>query len=351
MKRFLTVLSASLALLVWTSCERLFFSDAVSATPSEVFEYLWRKVDTQYALFDVKDVDWNAVHDEYAPMVSDSMDDEELFGVLEGMLECLEDGHVNVTSSFNVSRSDTVSYYKYSDNQLDIRTLVLNYIGLDYHSTGAFIHNWLSKGRVAYLRYSSFMNAVSDKDMEYISSYYDNAMGFILDLRQNGGGEIENIWRMLRWFPGEGQLMMSTRIKSGPGHNDFSAPENVYAHKDSSGVTPITKPVVLLVDRGSYSAASIFTLCAKSFSNVTVVGDYTGGGLGLPNGGELPNGWVYRFPITRTLAPDGVNYENGVPPDIRVALDRDLLQQGRDNVLEYACLLITGKEEPTFDNI
>ena len=60
-----------------------------------------------------------------------------------------------------------------------------------------------------------------------------------------------------------------------------------------------------------------------------------GGGLGLPNGGQLPNGWRYRFSITRTLANDGRNYENGVPPDTVVRLIPG--QTTQDNVIEQAC--------------
>ena len=58
--------------------------------------------------------------------------------------------------------------------------------------------------------------------------------------------------------------------------------------------------------------------------------------MGLPNGGQLPNGWTYRFSITRTIAVDGGNYENGVPPDYRVILDDDADETGIDNVIEFA---------------
>ena len=64
--------------------------------------------------------------------------------------------------------------------------------------------------------------------------------------------------------------------------------------------------------------------------------DTTGGGLGIPNGGQLPNGWTYRLSISRTLSPEGENYENGVPPDIYVNLDREAVNRGVDNLIEAA---------------
>ena len=92
----------------------------------------------------------------------------------------------------------------------------------------------------------------------------------------------------------------------------------------------------MLTDRGTYSSGSFFTLMAKAIPNMMVMGDTTGGGLGLPNGGQLPNGWTYRCSITQTLDVDSNNYENGVPPDVRVVVDKLRLAQGIDDVLEAA---------------
>jgi C-terminal processing protease CtpA/Prc len=75
--------------------------------------------------------------------------------------------------------------------------------------------------------------------------------------------------------------------------------------------------------------------------NMTVMGDTTGGGLGLPNGGQLPNGWTYRFSITRTLDPQGNNFENGVPPDIVSIMTDEERVNGVDKVIEDAIDFIT----------
>ena len=76
-------------------------------------------------------------------------------------------------------------------------------------------------------------------------------------------------------------------------------------------------------------------LYTKALDQVTLVGDTTGGGLGVPNGGQLPNGWIYRFSITQTLSLDQKpDYENGVPPDVFARFDWSDLS--KDEVLEYA---------------
>lgn len=70
------------------------------------------------------------------------------------------------------------------------------------------------------------------------------------------------------------------------------------------------------------------------------VGDTTGGGLGSPAGFELPNGWSYRFSVSRTLNHDGANLENGIPPDVPVWNDPENEANGVDDIMETAIGLI-----------
>ena len=124
-----------------------------------------------------------------------------------------------------------------------------------------------------------------------------------------------------------------SRLKSGPGKNEFTPAEPVYV-KPHDG-TRYLKKVIVLVDRGSYSASSFTSLATKAIPNMILMGDTTGGGLGLPNGGELPNGWNYRFSITQALTLDkDESYENGVPPDIVSLFDWNDLT--KDEVIEQA---------------
>jgi C-terminal processing protease CtpA/Prc len=77
-----------------------------------------------------------------------------------------------------------------------------------------------------------------------------------------------------------------------------------------------------------------------------LMGDTTSGGLGLPTMGCLPNGWFYRFPVTRTFALDGNNYENGVPPDILLKFNpQTAATLGRDNIIDSACAIIQLRTE------
>lgn len=332
-------------MLCFASCEKMFYTQPESS-PTATFEYLWNEVDRKYALFDVKDLDWQALHDHYAPMVTDDISDDSLFAVLSALLNHLDDGHVNLIAPFDVSRCQGVYDRMYRLMQVNDRVVALNYLRADYHRTGGFSHNAIANGQVVYILYSSFSSAASSSQLNYILNRYPEAQGVVLDLRQNGGGSVENIWNILRLFApqGEAPLLYRTQLKNGPDHNDFTPMEEVYAPENTTSYDTYTKPVVVLTDRGCYSATSFFALSCRAYPNITTVGDTTGGGLGIPNGGQLPNGWYYRFSITRTLDPQGNNYENGVPPEVQLLLDPQSTANGRDNLIDYAVeLILSGK--------
>jgi hypothetical protein len=325
-----------LCLLAFASCERAFMEQDEPKNPVNVFEYLWNQVDQNYTFFDVKGIDWDSVREVYRPKVDDDMGRDSLFRVCAAMLNTLRDGHTNLISGFDVSHNDSVYYKMCAEKNIDEEVVFLNYLTVNHHTTGSFTHNAILGGKVAYLRYSSFSNDINESVLKYLVNYYKSCNGLILDLRQNGGGSLNNVTELLGIFDNHKQLLYQTQVKSGPSHDDFSEAVTVYAADSSVLDNPYTKPVAVLIDRGSFSATSFFAICTMAYDNVKLFGDYSGGGLGIPNGGMLPNGWVYRFSATRTLANDGGNYENGVPPDVRVILDSTCTAQGIDNVIEAA---------------
>lgn len=323
-------------LLAFASCERAFMEQDEPKNPVNVFEYLWNQVDQNYTFFDVKGINWDSVREVYCPKVNDDMGRDSLFRVCAAMLNTLRDGHTNLISGFDVSHNDSVYYKMYAEKNIDEDVVFLNYLTVNHHTTGSFTHNAIRDGKVAYLRYSSFSNDINESVLKYLVNYYKSCNGIILDLRQNGGGSLSNVSELLGIFDNHKQLLYQTQVKSGPEHDAFKDAETVYAADSSVLDNPYTKPVAVLIDRGSFSATSFFAICTMAYDNIKLFGDYSGGGLGIPNGGMLPNGWVYRFSATRTLANDGNNYENGVPPDVQVILDPACTAQGIDNVIEVA---------------
>ncbi|MCB9082182.1 MAG: S41 family peptidase [Lewinellaceae bacterium] len=313
-------------------CEQVLFDDNIADNPQENFEYLWRECNEKYAFFDYKGIDWDEVHDRYATQVRGRIGSDSLFRVLFAMLNELRDGHVNLISYFNVSRFDVRLL---GPENINDRVVLEHYLGDNYYTTGPFRHTFLANEEVGYIRYESFSNTVSEFDMSYMLNRYGKTRGIILDLRQNGGGRVSNVFTMLNRLVSKKTLLYNSYIKNGPGREDFSEAQPAYAEPPEKSIR-YTKPVIILIDRGSFSATSFLALGARELPNVTLMGDTTGGGLGIPNGGQLPNGWTYRFSISRTLSPQGENFEAGVPPDIRVLLDPADAAQGKDTVIERA---------------
>ncbi|WKN40560.1 S41 family peptidase [Tunicatimonas pelagia] len=320
-------------MLVFTACEEAFFEDDVASTsPMENFDYLWTECKEKYAYFALKDIDWDAVRKEYSAKISEGMSEDSLFSVLGDMLAELRDDHTGLVSPFNISRFGT--RYLGQDN-FDERIVVDHYIGQDFYVSGPFIHDFLNNEAIGYVRLPAFAGTVDNDNLDFILERYADTKGLILDLRENGGGSVTDIFNLLERLVEEETIVYYSRIKNGPGRDDFSEPEAARV-KPYDGIR-YAKKVAVLVDRATYSAGSFTSLATKALSNVILVGDTTGGGLGLPNGGQLPNGWTYRFSITQALDLNlNPEFENGVPPDVPALFDWDDLTT--DEVLERAIL-------------
>jgi C-terminal processing protease CtpA/Prc len=316
-----------------TSCEDIFFEkDIASTDPYDNFEYLWKQCDEKYSYFDLKNIDWNAVKVKYNAKLYKGMSEDSLFKVMGSMLNELRDDHTNLISYFNTSA------YKVRLNapdNFDWRIVVDNYITKNYYTSGPFTHNFIANGKLGYIRFPEFTGTIDQKNFDFVLQKYNDTKGLIVDMRENGGGDVTDVFKILSRFVEKKTIVYYSRIKTGPGHNDFSEAEPAYV-APYNGIR-YKKKVVFLVDRGTYSAGSFTALATKALDNIILIGDTTGGGLGLPNGGQLPNGWTYRFSITQALTLDKKpDYENGVPPDIKASFDWTNLT--KDEILERAIL-------------
>jgi hypothetical protein len=319
-----------LVLTVSTSCEEIFIKKDLEDNPVENFDFLWSELDKKYSFFDFKNIDWDSVYQVYRPKVDNSMTREELFNVMADMLNTLRDGHVNLRSEFNISKYEGW-FLNYPAN-FDRELVLHNYLGTDYKITGPFLHREIDG--VGYVRYGSFQSPVTDEQLDYVLKSYQNAKGIILDIRANEGGNPNNGFKILERLIPDKRLVYRHAFKSGPQHNEFEPLHDVYL-EPTTDLVKFNKKVVVLTNRQVYSAANYFSAICKVYG-ITLVGDQTGGGGGVPAGSELPNGFHVNYSSSICLLPGGYNIEAGIPPDVHVDMTLSAEAMGKDGIIETA---------------
>ncbi len=307
--------------------------------PRGNFEALWQIMDEHYCFFGSKDVDWAGVHDRYVAKVSDRMTSQELFRVCADMLGELRDGHTNLISPFETS------YYRkwWSDypQNYDARIVEQYYFNFNYRSVCGIDYGYLTPN-VGYMHYGSFSDPVGSGNMDYILDFLATAQGLIIDVRDNGGGDLTNVETIVSHFIDREIKAGYIMHKTGPGHDDFSKPYAYYYKPASGGHIVWRKPVVVLMNRSTFSAANNFVAVMKHVPGVRLVGDVSGGGSGMPFNSELPNGWGVRFSACSILDAAGESTEQGVPPSDGCKVDMDPAEAmlGHDTMIDFAVELI-----------
>jgi C-terminal processing protease CtpA/Prc/pimeloyl-ACP methyl ester carboxylesterase len=176
-----------------------------------------------------------------------------------------------------------------------------------------------------YLRLSGFALPALESVLQAINDLH-GAPALIIDLRGNAGGDLGVLKAIAGKLVGEPKLFARFQDRNGLEEAYLDAVPDAYGGK-----------VVILVDETSTSASEGFSGSLQALRRATIVGSQTPGSC-LPSLVEvLPTGAILLCPVAQQQTADGrVLEDNGVVPDVEVALDRSLLSQGRDSQLEAA---------------
>lgn len=322
--------------LTLTGCHNL---DSEPNTAAGNLRALWTAVDEHYCYFNEKNIDWDSVYSVYAGRVSSSTTATELFDICSDMLAELKDGHVNLACPWEVS------YYRgwWSDypQNYDARVIQEYYFNFKYHTAGALDYGILTADSIGYIHYSTFSSAIPEHTLDYIMLSMKNCPGLIIDVRDNGGGDLTNVERLVSRFLDTPITAGYIIHKTGKGHSDFSTPYS-FTYSPATDHVRWLRPVVVLTNRSTYSAANNFAAIMRTLPQVTQLGATTGGGGGMPFSSELPCGWAVRMSGSPILDPNGESTEKGVTPHIAVDITPYDTAMGRDPILDTALEVIAG---------
>ena len=322
-------------LLCCVACEQ---EDVGQSTARQNFDALWRIMDERYCFFEYKNIDWQEVYDRYEVQLDKIKDHYALFDLMAAMLAEVKDGHVNLTSPFDVSR-----YWDwYTDYPANFSSSVQkNYLGDDYRIAGGLRYQKLKSGDIGYIYYGSFSSSISLQSLSYIFHQFKACKGLIIDVRNNGGGSLAYADRLASCFTEERILTGYMLHKVGTAHDAFSDPFPIYL--DPVKGLLWKRPVVVLMNRSCYSATNDFLCKMKQIPHVTLVGDRSGGGGGLPFSAELPIGWSVRFSASPTLDKNMEQIEFGIDPDVRIDMSDSDVSKGKDSIIEAGIEIILKK--------
>ena len=324
------------------ACQR--GEDSCSSDPQANLDALWTLIDEHYCFLDYKateiGLDWNQVHSKYSCKLNPEMSRSQLFEVLCEMLGELQDGHVNLLTSIDLGR-----YWNWKDDypaNFD-QELRESYLGKEYKISAGVKYRIL-EDNIGYVVYESFSDGIGEGNLDDILYYMRTCNGLIVDVRGNGGGTLTYAERLAQRFTNEKILVGYMQHKTGKGHSQFSKPVEEYL-EPSAGVR-WQKKAIVLANRGCYSATNTFVRDIKECPNVTVLGDRTGGGSGLPFSSELPIGWSVRFSACPSFDARMQQIEFGIEPDIYCSLDSTLAAKGVDSLIEKARSLLKEEQQP-----
>lgn len=203
-------------------------------------------------------------------------------------------------------------------------------------------------GSIMYLRISSFMgNEDFRKRFDVVYEQIKSSAGLIIDVRENIGGNSgsgEYILRHLTDQPFSGSAWSSKMYIPAL----YSIRKEIDWYKvEAPVIQPIQdkdvylKPVIVLINEGTFSAAEDFCVAFRNMKRGRLVGTATGGSTGNPLQIDLPGNTYGMICTKKDTYPDGTEFVGiGIIPDIEVNETIKSFLSGKDPVLEKAIQLL-----------
>ena len=169
----------------------------------------------------------------------------------------------------------------------------------------------LLSDNIGYVRIANFNTNCAKETIAAIESLVQQgADKLIFDVRNNGGGYVNEMIKVLDYLLPEGVLFREV---------DYLGNEG----KRSSDADCLELPMAVLVNGNSYSAAEFFAAALVEYHWATVVGEPTTGKGYYQNTIMLSDGSAVNLSTGKYFTPNGKNLseEGGIKPEVEVPVD------------------------------
>ncbi len=151
--------------------------------------------------------------------------------------------------------------------------------------------------KIGYVRLQQFTeNAAKEVKEEFLKLKEQNIEGFILDLRGNGGGLLQEAVLIMNIFVDKDNLIVYTKGKTADRSNQY---------KTTFTAVDTKIPIVVLVDEGSASASEIVAGAFQDLDRGLVIGERTYGKGLVQNVVPLPYNNRLKITIAKYYIPSG----------------------------------------------
>ncbi len=195
----------------------------------------------------------------------------------------------------------------------------------------------LLENNIGYVRLTSFNDNSSDQLEDIIKDFKKNNKvdKYILDLRNNPGGLLNQAIRISDFFLNNGEIVSIKSKKKSDNRKWFAKKGDII-----DGDT-----LLVLINYGSASASEIVAGALKDHKRAIILGESSYGKGSVQSIIPLKNNGAIRLTVSKYYLPSGDSIsEVGVNPDILITESSDefRIDTSTDNQLEFALKLLNG---------
>ncbi|SUO97270.1 S41 family peptidase [Suttonella ornithocola] len=208
----------------------------------------------------------------------------------------LLDGEAGTTVTLTVQRNDAVQQYSLTRALIQTNSVSSKMLTPEY----------------AYIRITQFQddsNEALSKEIESLQVKY-TLNGLIIDLRDNPGGILDSAIDIADLFLDDGEIV-SIRGRIPEENENFHAQKGDILNK---------KPIVILVNNGTASAAEILAGALQDNHRALVVGQQTFGKGSVQSVAPLIHGGAIKLTTARYFTPSGKSIQaTGITPQVQLS--------------------------------